>query len=916
MRILFLFVSLLLSQTIYAENNIPIPIQGRLDNGLRYIILPIEGHKERVNVIMRVYAGAIDENDAQSGGAHMLEHMAFRTSKNYPNGVMPYLHSQGWLRGKNYNAFTTHDHTTYLYLPPKSFGLEKTLDVMRDMLFYADITSSDLDDERKIVLEEWRSRDSVRRRLWEKQMDSSRINSRYEHRPVIGTEKSITEMPAIELQRYYQQWYVPNNMQLLIAGDINIEKTTQLIHDYFSGFKRKELPDRTQNYDPILEDKLRIDLIQDQHNNRSQVSYLFRFDDKAIHQQTEEGFYQRLIDQVTLAALNQRFRDEKANLPDNIATISARKSPIGKSTSLLMFNASIEKQSHHQGIKFILKEIERFKRHPFTQLELDKQIIKIQEQLKNEKFKEHNYTFDDWVQLMINSLLNNKHYYTYNETVRLTEQGLNTLTLKDINQRLNEWLSAADQIVQYMPPFNTYIEPINADMINKWKQDLQRSQLTAANDKFLDEMRLPTPVEQGKIIAETRFPEKNVVRWQFSNGDTLVWLKTPLAKSKSYFVAQSHAGAHAKQLENWKSKFALRMIGYNAPLNWSHNQMQEWKERYQIPLIMRQSFNRLTILSTVENSELSKLLRFYRANQIETSIKEDFERTKTDLIRQIQLNELSSDFQRNLTWENFVYQKALNPQPTITDVEDLTQNEIEMQWKMITQSPVTYFMVNDLNEEEVKTAVLENLSAIPRGEHLVNIPLTIQTGNANSHFAHNPEYKDHIYLALVTPMKWDLKQALTAELLTVIASEKLGKILRDEALGVYGVRFRTRLAEEAEQLQTTLSFTANPEKSETLLRLAKNQLADLAESISVDELRQAKQYLIEQNENSAKSVDYWLENLIFNENHFGTPYYLGQENTVLQSIGLDEIRHLARAMYNEQNQRLFITTPKHKMREE
>lgn len=908
MRTVFSFLLLLFIPFAHAQE--PQIIQGQLENGLRYTLLPMHDQPERINVIMRVYAGGIDESDSQSGVAHMVEHMAFRTSQKHTNGVMPYLHQQGWLRGKNYNAFTTHDHTTYIYLPPKAFGLENTLDVMREMLFHAAITQKDWDDERKIVLEEWRSRSSVRRRMWEQQINSTRAFSRYANRPVIGSEQSILTMPAAELQKYYQQWYVPNNMQLLIAGDFDSAQAKAMVQDYFAQFQSQTLPDRTSTYEPTLTNTLRVDKLSDPQNNRSQVSFLTRFEDGKTQTLDDNGFYQRLIDEMALGAINQRLREEKADLPKEISALSARKYLIGKTTSVFALNANVEKQSHAPALNFMLEQLARFAQYPISEDELALQKSKWRDQLQNARKNREQFSFDDWVQEAINTVLSDKTFYSQAEKEKLTEQGLAKITTQEVNERLQMWLTAQDRIAQYMPPFEEKVEPITVEMVQQWQKNIAQKTLTPPKNVNTQVMQLPALTSIGSITTEQRFPEQNVVHWQLSNGDKVVWLKSAVAKNKSYFVAQSNAGSYAENLTSWQAKLALQLIGQNAPLDWTRSQMLDWKERQHIPLIMRQSFNKLNVLSTVENEKLGEMLRFYYANQQETQIKEEFERVKTDFIRQLGLNQASDDYQRQLAWENFVYGKLLNPTPSVDEAEKLQVQDLMAQWQQITLAPATYFLVNDMGEDEVKSLITANLASIPRQSAPKVAPLLVQAGKNEQNFASNPEPKDNVYLSIMTPMKWQAEKAAALQLLSTIVSEKLGKAMRDDALGVYGVRFRSRLVEESEQLQTTLSFSANPENSRELLNLARQQLATLPESITQTELEKARKYLLEQNEQARKTADYWLSNLISSETHFQNPSHLDNDVALLQAVTLDDIKELAKVMYNEQNQRLFVTTPK------
>ncbi|OOF56974.1 M16 family metallopeptidase [Rodentibacter myodis] len=902
---------LLLLISTAAFSNTPMPVQGQLENGLRYTILPLHTQPKRVDVVMRVYAGAVDETPSQSGVAHMVEHMAFRATEAYPKGVMPYLHQQGWLRGKNYNAFTNQENTTYLYLPPKHFTLTQTLDVVKQMLFKAEIKATDWDSERKIILEEWRTRDSAKRRLFEQRQSSQRADSRYENRLVIGSQGSINTMPVVELQQYYKTWYVPNNMQLLLVGDIQVNDAEKLIQTYFADLPQKTLPIRDKEYyEPKLSKQIKVDRLGDPQNSSSQVSYLWRFDDSASQAQTEMGFAQRLLDQLALNSLSQRFREEKSQLPIALSSLSARKIPVGKTTSALVFSANVEKQSHRIGAKYFIEQAERLKHYPITQAELAKQKEKILLQLENDNLNQQNFTFEDWVQTMISTLLSDKRYYSQDQIEKMTKEEIVKIGLAEVNQRIQHWLNAPDQILQYMPPLNVEIPPILPAEVQQWWQAAKQADLTLPPESAKEKMTFSPLKQVGSIVKAQRFPKQNTVRWTLSNGDIVVWLKSPLAKNKTYFVAQSQAGSNAPIIQDWKGKLAIQLIGNNAPLNWTRNQMVEWKENHHIPLVIRQSFDKLNILSTVENDKFADLLRFYYAQQKETTIKEEFERTKTDTIRRIELQTHSDEFKRNLAWETFVYGHPINPQPMVQQVEKLTETELMQQWQALSAVPVTYFIVNDMEESKVRSFLVQNLATIKRGNAISTEPLKVLAGNAVEKFVMNPEPKDNVYIAWFTQDKWEVKKALMVEFASSIASEKLSQKMRDETLGIYSKRFKSRLQGETNRIQTTLTFSSNPEITEKLIEIAKQVLLDLPNSITEEEFATAKRYFYQTEESQQQSPEAWLERLIYSENRFHTPQYLTEIKPLVESITLDEVKAVSKYLYNPENQRLFITTPK------
>ncbi|TCP92014.1 zinc protease [Cricetibacter osteomyelitidis] len=891
----------------------PTPVQGELENGLRYTIVPLHSQPNRVDVLMRVYAGAVDETPAQSGGAHMVEHMAFRASQAYPQGIMPYLHQQGWLRGKNYNAFTNQENTTYIYMPPQGFGLERSLEIVRQMLFKAEITQADLDDERKIVLEEWRSRDSAKRRLYEQRQSSFRAGSRYENRAVIGSQQSIQTMPATELQRYYQTWYVPNNMQLLLVGDIEVKNAEKLIRTFFADLPRKALPPRDKGYyEPALQTGIRTDRLSDPQNNNSQVAYLWRFDDQAAQAQTPQGFEQRLLDGVALNLINQRFREDKKNLPSYLTAISARKIAVGKTTSALIFSANVEKQSHHQGAQHLLNEAARLLAYPITETELQKQKAKIKAQVQNDKEMQNNFTFEDWVQHMISTLLNDKAYYTQEEIEQMTLQGLRQISLQQVNARIQSWLQADDQILQYMPPLEIAVPTISPAQVVQWRDKAQHTQFSAPPGMNNQPMQLAPLNTTGKIIKEQRFPQQHTVRWTLSNGDVVVWSKSPIAKSKTYFVAQNQAGSNAATLHDWQGKLAIQAIAANAPQDWSANQMLEWKETHSLPLVIRQSFDRLTILSTVENDKFADLLRFYYAQQRETGIKEELDKIKTERIRALELQQDSPDYRRNLAWEQFVYGRAINPQPSIDEVKNIDAATLAQQWQAMTNAPTTFFLLNNLEETQVRQVVQQNLAAIERPQPVTTAPLMVAEGSGEAHFALNNEPKDNVYISWFSPYQWQEKDALATDLLSSIASEKLSQKLRDETLGIYSKRFKTRLQPEANRVQTTLTFSADPQMTEKLIAMAQQVLTDLPQSITQEELTTAKNYFDQTLEQQKSSPDAWLERLIYSENQFHDPRYLTDLKPLADSITLADIKKMATQVYNLKNQRVFITEAKGK----
>ena len=136
-------------------------VEGRLDNGLRYIILPNELPRHNIEVRMVMNVGSLQEENDQRGGAHFLEHSAFIGTKHFSQrGLIDYFERQGMKFGRDINAFTGFDRTIYwLSLPHHSQNdgvLDSTFLAIRDWLCDLSFDDERVKKERGVSVEELR----------------------------------------------------------------------------------------------------------------------------------------------------------------------------------------------------------------------------------------------------------------------------------------------------------------------------------------------------------------------------------------------------------------------------------------------------------------------------------------------------------------------------------------------------------------------------------------------------------------------------------------------------------------------------------------------------------------------------------------------------------------------------------------
>ncbi|ABR75192.1 peptidase M16 [Actinobacillus succinogenes] len=907
---LFSVLFLILSIRVGAE--ISTPIQGKLDNGLRYTLLPLHEEKGHVEIRMKVNAGAVDQKDHQHGVAHMVEHSVFHQSEKYPD-VMAHLHRNNWVRGKNYNAVTTMDSTTYMLTPPVQANLEQGLDALQQMLFRAKLTQKDLDGERKVIMEEWRQGLGVGSAMNQQRSSAIRADSRYVRSPVIGTEQAIAGMPAAELQDFYRTWYVPNNMQLLIMGDFEAERAKSLIKQYFGDEKAKNLPSRDY-LEPVLKDRILMSKVQDPRSGVSQVAFVFRVDESRSKGQSERARYERMVDRLALAAVTQRIRNEsmvKNNLPKGVESLVVRKSDIGRKTAAVAIFASVDKTSHKAGLERILTEIERLKRYPITADELAKQKETVQAQVDNAKKNKGDRDFQGWLRAMMDSVLQDKPYLPQTEIAALTQPILEKISVADINARIRFWLNAEDRIVQYQPPRNEQLTLTVADVTALQATVSGAEIMPPTPEKEITPMALNSVDTQGTVKKTTVFKAQNVQHWQLSNGDKVVWLKLPLARQRTYFKAVSRAGFKSEGLGEWQSQIAAQLIAQNAPFDWETEQLNRWKELSKVGLSINQTETKLIFDGTADNEHLQDLFRLFYAYETETQVKDGLDEIKEQFARSLDLQNRHSDENvrlKALTKLRYSVEST-DALPDHVALTALSEQDLNACWEKMVAVPVTYYIVNNMDETALKKLVTQYL-AVPRGKPLKSGRILPTPGKNTVELAQNLDPKAEVTFWMFTPRPWQGKDAVRVALLRSIATNKLKQALRDQALGVYSLRFESMLNPESARIESELKFTTEPSKVRDLLEKARAVLKNLPSAITEEDVTTAKSQFEQREKARRKEVFTWMNRLILSEEQFGHPEYLTEMQGLTQEITLQKIKEMASNIYHENNQKTYILLPK------
>lgn len=225
---------------------------GVFKNGIKYHLYPTFTQKGKISLRLLVNAGAAMETDTEDGIAHFIEHMTFNGSENFkPGTLIHYFQDNGIKFGNDTNAFTHYFYTCYQIDLPKNDkeNVQKGLQVLHDQGFGCLFLPEEINRERGVILSEMRTRDSAIYRAYKAIVKFMLPEAIIANRFIIGTENTINNFTQSQFKNFYDKWYTPHRMTLVVTGDFKTKEMLSLLQSAFDD-KSSTLQNRQENQTP------------------------------------------------------------------------------------------------------------------------------------------------------------------------------------------------------------------------------------------------------------------------------------------------------------------------------------------------------------------------------------------------------------------------------------------------------------------------------------------------------------------------------------------------------------------------------------------------------------------------------------------------------------------------------------------
>ena len=572
MKKLLLSITLLCAAMVSAQEALEkLPMDpevryGRLDNGLTYYIRHNEQPKQRAEFHIAQAVGAILEEDNQNGLAHFLEHMAFNGTQHFPGkGIINYFESVGVNFGGNINAYTSIDETVYRLsdVPTYREGIvDSALLVMHDWSCGLLLLDEEIDAERGVILEEWRTGRTAQRRMWKEMRALMYPGTQYAKRDVIGDTAVINNFEYQALRDYYHKWYGPDNQAIIVVGDINVDTIEAKIKALWADVPRRtnygERPIYTVNHN----DKPLVAIVTDPEAQGTRITLEYKFDQlpEAL-QQTAQEYTLNMVRGLACDMFNNRMSDLSHDPNASFSGAGCYYGEVAKKMDAFMAVIIPKEGRETDAYNDLVYQLEKMHRYGFTNAEL--------ERVKNDKMTAMETYFNERnTRKNITLARECIRHFENGETMpgaqweyEMTQAFLPLIPLEKVNQ-LAQSLIHANPTIAISAPAKEGVHIPTAEALVAAIAAQGELAIEAPQEEKIDTELVKKAPHKGKIKSTKQNEELGYTEWTLNNGIKVVIKPTTFKADEILMQGFSKGGMTQVKTEDLPSaKLATTIVG-------------------------------------------------------------------------------------------------------------------------------------------------------------------------------------------------------------------------------------------------------------------------------------------------------------------------------------------------------------------
>ncbi|OBT17030.1 hypothetical protein A9264_09895 [Vibrio sp. UCD-FRSSP16_10] len=811
-------------QTTNKVTETPLPIrqdviQGEIDNGMRYILIENDRPKNRVSLQLVVHAGSLVEEDDQKGIAHLVEHMAFNGTEQFPaNTLIEHQQSLGMVFGRDVNAMTEYFTTSYfLHLPDSSeHMLSEGFNMLAQQASAVVFEQDELERERPVVEEEWRSTLSMMARLGKENRQIMLAGSRFGDREPIGDMDLVRNVDASRIEAFWQDWYHPNNMTLIVVGATNKAEVEKMLNQYFAQIPAKELPARP-DLTVSLDNTVRLEVIADNEINTEVLSFNFREPQPSPH--TEQQLREKLLNDITMQVFNKRLREQYHVETENISKMMMMSRPMATHYRNNRLMVVLNGSNYLASTQETFNQLSRFSEHGFAESDVTairQSVISRYHQMADSL---RDTTNRREMMSTFNRLRSQSPLVDTVQQAQIVESLVNSITLQEVDAHLKKMVFNLNPLViAQVKQDHTQNLPTTEQFKQAWQQAKANPPAAIAAvqvDKQLME-HIPAKAE---IVAHKQ--QHGVHFWTLANGAQVWFEYSDETGNQLRLDYRGWGGSQHLPLEQRSTALQLRQMSKFGYGGFNSDQLSILNAAYANQLFPFINQNSHGFIGTSDQKSLENWLQNLYLQITEPQIdKEIWQTSKVLMKRSIDNRKISANGQFNSAIDALRY--VNNPERlslTKPQLQKIQATDLLNAWNKVFASAKGHqlIVVGNAKPEDIIQLAQRYIGSLPSSTSYSKLPLPpLGSGKHEIRIAAGEEPMGITSLMFNQDFTYSTERDDKAYLLSRVISNRLRESLREAAGGVYSVRFAIQLDRDRNQAYGMISYSHDPVRIEEL----------------------------------------------------------------------------------------------------
>ena len=881
---------------------------GKLENGLTYYIRKNDTPKKKVYLKLVVKAGSLMEEERQRGLAHLLEHMAFNGSKNFPgNSIDEFLSSLGLNIGSHFNATTGYFKTNYQFEIPTDdiTNVEKGIQILSDIAGNLDLKDDQFEKERKIVEEEWRQDLGSENKYFNELEKYIYKDSLLLKRRPIGTIDVIKNFKYQDVIDFYEKWYQPQIMAVFAIGDIDEIEIENFIKKHFSYLKNSS---ELISPDPSIPN-FNSQFFSYQDKKEDDIDFLIWNKNTFKPLNTFNNYRLSKIRNITENIFQKRIAKLTNENSVNFKGAYIADFNISDKDKYYIINASLRSDKIKEGIEDIYYLIEQVKKYGFLQSELDKAKKEIIQSLEKFLTSEETRSSSSFVNEYIRHYTEDEMISGPEKYIEYTKNILPTISLSEINNYFENYIKDENQILQIKGPLSIKNLP-DENEINKIKNIVIAKNIDRYEYELKKVELIKDDLKGSKIIKTKFYPNSNVKEITLSNGAKIFLKKTNFKKDQILIEGYSLGGYSTSELEKLPSATHTESILARADIG--ELTVPEKEEIFPTNILdIYPTISGYTegISGYSNNEYLEDLFKLLYVNFNDLRIQKHhvnlFKSEEIDQLK-IQMQNPMYSFQKDF-FNKFYLENPRMSYVTVEEYENINLKEVNEFYKERFQNSgdFTFAIVGDFKFDEIELLIKKYIGSL----NLSNKEDTYIERNILT----NP-YKEKILYKEENPVKASVTRFYNKKFNNIFPNRLKNKLLISiiDKLIFNEVREKDKLVYSAGSYEffsqkkpvgltsILINFNSDPKNIEIINNKIDEILANISKkNFDKQIFINQKKSLIKDYEESLNSNIFWLGAIMKAEKYNESFERINFYEQIINQITLNEISKLAKRYFDE-----------------